>query len=104
VRWYADRLDEAWESVRGPGVLDRTELPPTDYLFSGNCYFSCEPDEPDLPHLVRSVGEDRVVFASDYPHFDCKFPHSVDAIVDAGISEGVLAKVLRDNPTRLYGL
>jgi predicted TIM-barrel fold metal-dependent hydrolase len=45
-----------------------------------------------------------VVFASDYPHFDCKFPHSVDAIVDAGISEGVLAKVLRDNPTRLYGL
>jgi predicted TIM-barrel fold metal-dependent hydrolase len=104
VRWYADRLDEGWESVRGPGAPDRTDLAPTDYLFSGNCYFSCEPDEPDLPHLVRSVGEDRVVFASDYPHFDCKFPHSVDAISNAGLPDDVLAKVLRHNPTRLYGL
>jgi predicted TIM-barrel fold metal-dependent hydrolase len=106
VRWYADRLDEGWESVRTqPGEPeDKTELPPTEYLFSGNCYFSCEPDEPDLPHLVRSVGEDRVVFASDYPHFDCKFPHSVDAIVGAGLGDDLLTKVLRDNPERLYRL
>jgi hypothetical protein len=106
VRWYADRLDEGWESVRSsPGEPDETtDRPPTEYLFAGNCYFSCEPDEPDLPHLVRSVGEDRVVFASDYPHFDCKFPHSVDAIVSAGLGDRLLRKVLRDNPTRLYGL
>ena len=106
VRWYADRLDEVWESVIPmPGDPDdRTELPPTDYLFGGNCYFSCEPDEPDLPHLVRSVGEDRVVFASDYPHFDCKFPHSVDAIAAPGLDDPVLSKVLHDNPARLYGL
>jgi uncharacterized protein len=106
VRWYADRLDEGWESVRTlPGELDeRTALPPTEYLFSGNCFFSCEPDEPDLPHLVRSVGVDRVVFASDYPHFDCKFPHSVDAIVDAELGDDLLRRVLHDNPARLYGL
>ena len=106
VRWYADRLDEGWESVRTlPGEPDeRTELPPTEYLFSGNCYFACEPDEPDLLHLVRSVGEDRVVFSSDYPHFDCKFPHSVDAIVNAGLGDDVLRKVVRDNPARLYRL
>jgi predicted TIM-barrel fold metal-dependent hydrolase len=106
VRWYADRLDEGWESViTMPGDPDdRTKLPPTDYLFGGNCYFSCEPDEPDLPHLVRSVGEDRVVFASDYPHFDCKFPHSVDAITATGLGDPVLAKVLHNNPTALYGL
>jgi predicted TIM-barrel fold metal-dependent hydrolase len=88
-----------------PGEPDeRTELPPTEYLFSGNCYFACEPDEPDLLHLVRSVGEDRVVFSSDYPHFDCKFPHSVDAIVNAGLGDDVLRKVVRDNPARLYRL
>jgi predicted TIM-barrel fold metal-dependent hydrolase len=106
VRWYADRLDEGWESVRElPGEQEaRTELPPTEYLFAGNCYFSCEPDEPDLAHLVRSVGNDRVVFASDYPHFDCKFPHSVDAIVEAGLGDEQLRKVTRDNPARLYGL
>jgi uncharacterized protein len=105
VRWYADRLDEGWESVSGPGVPDeRTSLPPTDYLFSGNCFFSCEPDEPDLAHLVNSVGDDRVVFASDYPHFDCKFPHSVDAIAAAGLGDDVLVKLLHDNPQRLYGL
>jgi predicted TIM-barrel fold metal-dependent hydrolase len=106
VRWYADRLDEGWESVTegGGGSAGTTELPPTEYLFAGNCYFSCEPDEPDLPHLVRSVGEDRVVFASDYPHFDCKFPHSVDAIGKSGLAEALLQKVVRANPERLYGL
>jgi hypothetical protein len=82
-------------------AIDR---PPSDYVFAGNCYFSCEPDEPGLEQHIELVGADRVVFASDYPHFDCKFPHSVDAIADAGLSDAVLRKVTIANATRLYAL
>jgi predicted TIM-barrel fold metal-dependent hydrolase len=106
VRWYVDRLDEGWESVQG-GPADAApaiDRPPSDYVFAGNCYFSCEPDEPGLEQHIELVGADRVVFASDYPHFDCKFPHSVDAIADAGLSDAVLRKVTIANATRLYAL
>jgi predicted TIM-barrel fold metal-dependent hydrolase len=27
-----------------------------------------EPDEPYIPHVLDFVGEDRLLFASDYPH------------------------------------
>lgn len=105
VRWYADRLDEAVESVdnhAGPSVeLDRA---PSEYVFGGRCFFSCEPDEPDLEDVVRAVGEYRVVFASDYPHFDCSFPETTD-IIERSLPDGdLLRKVAVDNPRRLYGL
>ena len=106
VRWYVDRLDEGWESVTGrPGEAEQAiEAPPSEYVFSGNCFFSCEPDEPGLGSYLELVGADRVVFSSDYPHFDCKFPHSVDAIAAAGLTDALFEKVTIANPTRLYGL
>lgn len=106
VRWYADRLDAGWADVRHPGA-DPTavsERAPTEYVFGGRCFFSCEPDEPNLAQVIDGVGREHVVFASDYPHFDCKFPHSVDAITEAGLDAAVLTAVTVDNPPRLYGL
>jgi predicted TIM-barrel fold metal-dependent hydrolase len=104
VRWYADRLDEGWESVHDSSNGTTIDRRPSEYIFNGNCYFSCEPDEPGLAHHVESIGADHVVFASDYPHFDCKFPHSVDAIDKTGLSDAVLEKVTISNPKRLYGI
>ncbi len=104
VRWYADRLDEAWESVENQDSLGTEPTrAPSEYIFGGHCYFSCEPDEPDLPRLVDAVGPEHVVFASDYPHFDCKFPHSVDALRSAGLTDSVTSVVTSDNAARLYG-
>jgi hypothetical protein len=40
-------------------------------------------------------GEDRLVFASGYIHYDCKFPYSVEAIVRRGkIPEARMAKIM----------
>jgi predicted TIM-barrel fold metal-dependent hydrolase len=104
---FIDRLDEAYESVREDWISDRDELScrPSEYLLSGNCWFSCEPDEPNLAVMVDSLGEDQVIYASDYPHFDCDFPNSVAELVeDSGLSGSVLDKVLGGNARRLYGL
>ncbi len=104
VRWYADRLDEAAESVDNNGVLwGELAHPPSAYILGGNCYFSCEPDEPGLGGLVRAVGEDLVLFSSDYPHFDCAFPETTRTLRDHLADERVLRKVTAENPRRLYG-
>jgi uncharacterized protein len=104
---FVDRLDEAYESVREDWDADRDALPhrPSEYLLSGTCWFSCEPDEPNLGVMVDALGEDHVIYASDYPHFDCDFPNSIaELIEESGLSRRVLEKVAGGNAARLYGL
>jgi uncharacterized protein len=104
---YIDRLDEAYRSVREdwPDRGVELDLRPSEYVLSGNCWFSCEPDEPNLAAAVDFLGEDQVIYASDYPHFDCSFPDSVKELVDeSGLSDRVLAKVAGLNSRALYRL
>jgi predicted TIM-barrel fold metal-dependent hydrolase len=72
---------------------------------SESCFVSCEPDEEGLDHTVEVLGADRIVFASDYPHGDCDFPHSVVKFRKrTDISDDIKEKILWKNPARLYGL
>lgn len=105
--YYIDRLDEAYRSVREDWSDDRFKLSarPSEYLLSGNCWFSCEPDEPNLAAMVDHLGEDQVIYASDYPHFDCSFPDSVRELTEeSGLSAKCLEKVAGSNAQALYGL
>jgi uncharacterized protein len=78
---------------------------PSDYVRSDSCFVSCEPDEAGLANTAEVLGSDRIVFASDYPHGDCDFPHSVTKFRRrTDISDEVKEKILWKNPTRLYGL
>ena len=78
---------------------------PSDYVKSESCFVSCEPDEEGLAHTAEVLGEDRIIFASDYPHGDCDFPHSVRKIRDRkDIAESLKQKILWNNPARLYGI
>jgi len=105
IPWFVDRLDEAHESLEPPPGMAPLSRDPSELLLGGNCYFSCEPDERHLALMVDAIGEDQVVFASDYPHFDCKFPESVATLEAASaLSDRLLAKVTVTNPARLYRL
>jgi len=54
---------------------------------------------------VDFVGEDRLVFASDYNHGDSKFPHTVEAVTKRkGLSESRLRKLMGENAARLYNI
>jgi hypothetical protein len=78
---------------------------PSDYVKSDSCYVSCEPDEEGLSHTVEVLGADRLLFASDYPHGDCDFPHSVMKFKKrSDISDQVKEQILWHNPVRLYGI
>ena len=55
---------------------------------------------------VRLVGDDCVVWASDYPHPDAHFPGAVSESVKkmAGVSEASRHKIFATNALRLYNL
>ncbi len=52
------------------------------------------------------IGADNLIWASDYPHFDCTFPGAVRELKEhmEGLSEQDKRKILGDNAQRLYGL
>jgi len=52
---------------------------PSEYV-KRNCYISCEADEKWLPLALAEVGENHVVMATDYPHFDSTFPNTVKGL------------------------
>ena len=63
-------------------------------------------DEPTLAALLPFIGEDRVVWGSDYPHHDATFPGAVSALRRTISSLGPVerAKVLGENAASLYRL
>ncbi len=97
------RLDEHWEKTEGIEGEPALSMKPSDY-FRRQCWIACEADEPDVPRVLDVIGEDRVVFASDYPHPDHKWPETVETMLAMPLGDAAKRKILRDNPAALYRL
>jgi predicted TIM-barrel fold metal-dependent hydrolase len=100
--WF-ERMDEHYEVL---GVqLPALKSAPSKLLERGQLYFSCEADEKELAHVIDIIGEDWIVFASDYSHFDSRFPGASEPIVNhPKLSDATKRKILNDNARRLYPL
>lgn len=77
-------------------------------LKQNNLYVSCMVDE-DLPYLVKFMGEDNILVGSDYSHGDAAieldFQQELQTRADKGdISEGLVRRIISDNPLAFYGL
>jgi predicted TIM-barrel fold metal-dependent hydrolase len=102
--YWMERMDDEY-AKRGESEAPVLTKRPSDYVRGGNIYFSCEADEWLLPQAVRLVGENQIIYASDFPHWDHSFPGSVKEIQDRGdLTEGQKRKILADNALRLYRL
>jgi uncharacterized protein len=102
--YWMERMDDEFDK-RGAAEAPALRKRPSEYVRGGNIYFSCEADEWLLPQALKLVGENQVVYASDFPHWDNSYPGSIDEIVNRGdITESQKRKVLGENCRRLYGL
>ena len=71
------RLDHHWEKMRSE--VPQVKRPPSEYMRS-NLWFSTQPvEEPENPEDLRQtfdwIGWDRIIYSSDYPHWDFDDPH-----------------------------
>jgi predicted TIM-barrel fold metal-dependent hydrolase len=103
VPYWFYRLDEH-EEILGPQA-PALKARPSKLLERGQLYFSCEADETELAHVVDTIGDDWIVFASDYSHFDSRFPGASEPIMEnRKVSDAAKRKILNDNARRLYPL
>jgi uncharacterized protein len=88
-------------SVRG----DLKNKNPQDLFRDYRFWVACEADE-ELPHLIRFIGEDKLIIGSDYGHNDpSKEPEFVKNMrARDDVAPAVVEKILCDNPRGLYGL
>lgn len=101
--WLLERLDGHY---KWRGYLENPELKmmPSDY-FRRNCYLSVEPEETASTFYVQRFGDENVVFSTDYPHPDSRFPTAVDTLLSTlTVPDESKRKFLWDNSMRLYHL
>lgn len=100
--WLMHRLDEHWEWV-GQQEAPELTMKPSEY-FRRNCFLSVEADEKPVAQYVEWFGDDNLVFSTDYPHADSKYPRSIEEFRKLPLSESSQRKILWDNCRRLYQL
>jgi predicted TIM-barrel fold metal-dependent hydrolase len=77
-------------------------------VFKRHCWISFDPDESALAFTANSplVGADRMVWASDYPHPDAKYPGTIRELDEAiaGLSPVQREQIAGRNTSALYGI
>lgn len=102
VPYWMGRMDEEYEK-RGSTEAPALKRKPSEYIAGGSIYFSCEAEEAILPQALRLVGEDQILYASDYPHWDNNFPHSIKELKERDdLTETQKRKILAENTRRFY--
>ncbi|HXG52911.1 MAG TPA: amidohydrolase family protein [candidate division Zixibacteria bacterium] len=102
VPYWMDRMDEEWEKRKSEAPLLKKK--PSEYMTAGNWFYATEPEESTLPYVLEKIGEDVILFASDYPHWDGGFPHMVSTVRGRkDITEKQKEKIMCANAARLYG-
>ncbi|MCU4182910.1 amidohydrolase [Acidiferrimicrobium sp. IK] len=106
IPFILETLDyEMFENA--PDELAKLRKPPSEY-FRSNLYatFWFENNRNRLPDLVEAVGEDRILFETDFPHPTCLYPDPLQG-VEAKMSTlepAVRAKIMGENARTLYRL
>jgi uncharacterized protein len=97
------RLDKAWERMRDE--VPECRRPPSEYI-KEHIWFTTQPmEEPEKPEHLRDtlnwIGWDKILFATDYPHWDYDDPRTAFPI---RLSNAEHSVIFRDNACALYGL
>jgi predicted TIM-barrel fold metal-dependent hydrolase len=80
-------------------------MSPSEY-FKRQIYATMWFERTDLPSLVKAVGEDNILFETDFPHPTCLYP---DPLTSANenmreLTDTARAKILGGNAKKLYHL
>jgi predicted TIM-barrel fold metal-dependent hydrolase len=90
-----------------PEQLRDLQRMPSEY-FKDHWYatFWFENNRGDVQGLIDSVGEDNVLFETDFPHPTCLYPNPLGTVADklATLRPETRRKLLGENAAKLYRL
>src|SRR5262249_60172226 len=87
----------------GPATA-KLSLRPSEY-FRRQCFISCDPQERTIPSVVELVGDECLVFATDYPHPDALSGDLVARITSRqNLGTASHERILFRNAERCFGL
>jgi len=100
--YLMDRLDEKHNLLSA--LAPPLKLTPSQYI-QRNCYFVAEPEERTIASMLDLVGEENILWGSDYPHIDSNInaPNLIRQSI-AALTPARQQAVLGGNAVRVFGL
>jgi predicted TIM-barrel fold metal-dependent hydrolase len=87
--------------------VPKLSMLPSEYM-RRQCWISFDPDEAMMRTTAQSplVGADRIIWASDYPHPDAKFPGVTEELAEAldGLTFDQKQQITSHSAMALYGI
>jgi uncharacterized protein len=108
VPYMMDRLDrsyEAWAGAEYKEYGDWVRRRPSEYIASGRLFFSCEGGEESLRYAIERLGDQVLLYASDFPHETNveRAQHEIDELLERpDLSDQSKRNILHDNVQRFY--
>ena len=101
--YLMDRLDEKHQFFKDLTMIP-LKMKPSDYI-RRNCYFVAEPEERTIDAMLTLVGEENILWGSDYPHIDSTLsaPTLIRNSVRA-LSDARRKAVLGENAVKAFSL
>ena len=104
IPYFIERADDTWRTHQWAQGEKRIPKPPSHYYKKHvySCFFK---DTVGIGLLDR-IGEDNVLFETDYPHQDGTFPNTL-AIAEelfGHLEQETIDKIARNNAIKLFGL
>ena len=102
--FWVERLEEHWGEI--PFGLDCPNVLPPDYVIKRQAFVAMEPWETGTADVLHEVGDQAVVWGSQYPWPALpSFPNELDAFVaDGSLSEEQKRAVLWDNAAGVFNI
>jgi predicted TIM-barrel fold metal-dependent hydrolase len=105
IPYVIERTDDIWSTHRGWAHTQvKVKEPPSIYYYRQ--IYSCFFKDTVGVRLLDLVGEDNVMFETDYPHQDGTWPSSLQVAQDifAGLPAATTKKIVRGNAIKLFDL
>jgi len=97
--WLVEKMEMAY----GPGKSDSPKMKrsTSEVVAEGRLFCSIEADEEHIGYVVDTLGEEFLMFSTDYPHHGTPWPKGVPMVTErTEISESAKIKILGENALR----
>ncbi len=100
--YWLQRMEQHWD-FSGNAEHPDLRMRPSAYV-KRSVFVAARGDELTLPSVVDLVGDENLLFNTDYPHPDGTFPWGIERLVGQPIPEESKRRILGENAARAFRL